>query len=54
MTGLTKQVLGTGLEVEMDDHLRYEHGDRAVKDTGNERNGKRKRTVTPQIGPVKV
>jgi len=54
LTGLTKQVLETALEVEMDDHLGYEHNDRVVKDTGNERNGKRTKTVTTEIGPVEV
>ena len=54
LTGLTKQVLETALEVEMDDHLGYEHGDRTSKDTGNERNGKRAKTVTTEIGPVEV
>jgi len=54
LTGLTKTVLETALEVEMDDHLGYEHGDRAGKDTGNERNGKRVKTVTTEIGPVAV
>ena len=54
LTGLTKQVLVTALEVEMDDHLGYEHGDRTGKDTGNERHGKPVTMVTTQIGPVEV
>jgi transposase-like protein len=54
LTGLTKTVLETALEAEMDDHLGYQHSERAVKDTGNERNGKRAKTVATEIGPVEV
>jgi transposase-like protein len=54
LTGLTKTVLETALEAEMDDHLGYQHGDRIVKDTANERNGHRAKTVTTEIGPIEV
>jgi transposase-like protein len=54
LTGPTKSVLETALEAEMDDHLGYGKGDRAVKDTVNERNGKRAKTVATEIGPVEV
>jgi transposase-like protein len=37
LSGLAKQVLATALGAEMDEHLGYAHGDRAGKDTGNER-----------------
>jgi transposase-like protein len=45
LTGLTKTVLETALEAEMDDHLGYPAGDRTAKDTVNERNGKRAKTL---------
>jgi transposase-like protein len=54
LTGLTKTVLETALEAEMEDHLGYQHGDRIVKETANERNGHRAKTVTTEIGPIEV
>ena len=36
---LTKQILETGLEVEMDEHLGYSKHDSAGRDGGNSRNG---------------
>ena len=54
---LTRQVLETALEAEMDEHLGYEHGDRDGKtnaETANERNGSRAKTVTTELGPVQV
>jgi transposase-like protein len=57
LQALAKQVLETALEAEMDEHLGYEHGDRAGKagaGTGNERNGTRAKTVTTELGPVDV
>jgi transposase-like protein len=43
LSGLTKQVLETVLEAEMDEQLGYLHGNRTTKATGNERNGIRSR-----------
>jgi transposase-like protein len=54
LSGLTKQVLETALEAEMDEHLGYAHGDRDAKATGNERNGTRSKMVTTEIGPVEI
>jgi transposase-like protein len=54
LSSLTKQVLETALEAEMDEHLGYERGDQAAKATGNERNGVRSKTVQTEIGPVAI
>jgi transposase-like protein len=51
MTELMRQVLQTGLEVEMSDHLGYEKHERAP-DSKNARNGTTKKRVTTEIGPV--
>ncbi len=55
---LTKQVLETALEAELDEHLGYEHGDRpgklAADGSGNERNGSRAKTVLTELGPVEI
>ena len=52
--GLTKQMLETGLEVEMDEHLGYTKHDAAGRDGGNSRNGTRSKTVITDVGPVDV
>jgi putative transposase len=52
--GLTKQILETGLEVEMDEHLGYTKHDSAGRDGGNSRNGTRSKTVITEVGPVEV
>ena len=41
LSNLTKQVLETGLEVEMDEHLGYEKHAAAGRNHGNSRNGTR-------------
>ena len=51
---LTKQILETGLEVEMDEHLGYTKHDSAGRDGGNSRNGTRSKTVITEVGPVDV
>src|SRR5215207_506405 len=51
---LTKRVLETGLEVEMDEHLGYSKHDRAGRNGGNSRNGTRSKTVLTEVGPVEV
>ncbi len=51
---LTKQVLETGLEVEMDEHLGYEKHAAEGRDGGNSRNGKRSKTVITEVGPVEI
>ena len=52
--GLTKRILETGLEVEMDEHLGYAKHDAAGRDGGNSRNGSRSKKVITDVGPVDV
>jgi putative transposase len=54
LTGLTKTVLETALEVEMTDHLGYDKHEVAGRDGGNSRNGTRSKTVLTEIGPVDI
>ncbi len=57
LAALTKQVLETALEAELDEHLGYEHGDRDTKagvEQPNERNGTRAKTVHTELGPVSI
>jgi transposase-like protein len=52
LTGLVRQVLQTGLEVEMTDHLGYERHAAVGRGSGNSRNGATAKTVTTEIGKV--
>lgn len=52
LTAMVRAVLQTGLEVEMTDHLGYEHGDLAGRGSGNSRNGTYPRPVAAEIGDV--
>jgi transposase-like protein len=54
LTGLTKTVLETALEVEMSDHLGYDKHDSAGRNGGNSRNGTRSKTVFTEVGPVQI
>jgi putative transposase len=54
LTGLTKSVLESALEVEISEHLGYEQYDAAGRDGGNSRNGTRTKTVFTEIGPVEI
>ena len=54
LTALMSQVLQTGLEVELADHLGYEAHDPAGRGSGNSRNGSYPKTVTTEIGPVEL
>ena len=54
LTGLTKTVLETALEAEMDEHLGYDKHAVAGRDGGNSRNGTRPKTVLTEIGPVEI
>jgi transposase-like protein len=54
LTGLTKTVLETALDVEMAGHLGYAKHDPAGRDGGNSRNGTRTKTVLTEIGPVEI
>ncbi len=51
---LTKQILETGLEVEMDEHLGYTKHDSSGRNGDNSRNGTRSKTVITEIGPVDI
>jgi putative transposase len=54
LTGLVRQVLQTGLEVEITDHLGYERHAPEGRGSGNSRNGSSSKTVTTEIGKVDV
>ena len=51
---LTKRVLESSLEGEMDAHLGYGKHEAAGRDGGNSRNGKRSKTVLTEVGPVQI
>jgi putative transposase len=53
-TAMVRQVLQTGLEVELADHLGYEPYDPAGRGSGNSRNGTTPKTVTTEIGDVEL
>src|SRR4249920_3956525 len=52
LTALVRQVLQTGLEVELTDHLGYERHAVEGRGSGNSRNGSYPKTVTTDVGPV--
>jgi putative transposase len=52
LTALVRQVLQTGLEVELTDHLGYEPHAVEGRGSGNSRNGSYPKTVTTDVGPV--
>ena len=52
LTGLIRQVLQTGLEVEMADHLGYERHAPEGRGSGNSRNGSSPKRVTTEIGEI--
>jgi putative transposase len=51
---LTKLVVESALEGEMDDHLGYRKHDPAGRTGGNSRNGRRAKTVLTEAGPVEI
>jgi transposase-like protein len=51
---LTKVVLESALDGEMDAHLGYARHDPAGNGSGNSRNGKRVKTVLTDVGPVQI
>jgi len=51
---LTKMVVESALEGELDDHLAYEKNDPAGRNGGNSRNGHRPKTVLTDTGPVEI
>lgn len=54
LTGLTRQVLQTALEVEMADHLGYDKHDPVGRNGGNSRNGSTPKTVRTEVGEITV
>lgn len=54
LTDLTRTVLETALEVEMDDHLGYPKHAVEGRDRGNSRNGTRSKTVLTEVGEVRI
>ncbi len=51
---LTKRVVVSALEGEMDDHLGYAKHDPSGRDGGNSRHGSRAKTVVTEAGPVPI
>lgn len=51
---LTKRVMESALEGEMEDHLGYSRHDPVGRNGGNSRNGVRSKTVITEAGPVEV
>jgi hypothetical protein len=51
---LTKVVVESALEGEMDDHLGYGKHDPAGRNGGNPRNGTRPKTLVTEAGPVEI
>jgi putative transposase len=51
---LTKTVVESALEGEMDDHVGYAKFDPAGRNGGNSRNGRRGKTVLTEAGPVEI
>jgi putative transposase len=54
LTGLTRQVLQTALEVEMSDHLGYDKHDFDGRNGQNSRNGSTPKTLRTEIGELTV
>ena len=52
--GLTKRVLETALEGELDEHLGYSKHGPAGRDKSNSRNEKRSKSVATEVGPVDI
>jgi hypothetical protein len=54
MGKLTKMVVESALEGELDDHLGYGKNDPSGRDGGNSRSGHRAKTVLTDTGPVEI
>ncbi len=54
LTGLTKTVLETALEVEMEDHLGYPQHAPEGRDRGSSRNGTRSKTLLTEVGELEI
>jgi transposase-like protein len=54
LTGMVREVLQAGLDVEMSEHLGYEPYESAGRGSGNSRNGSYPKTVKTDVGPVEL
>jgi putative transposase len=54
LTGMVREVLQAGLDVEMAEHLGYEPYEPAGRNSGNSRNGSYPKTVATDVGPVEL
>ncbi len=54
LTSMVREVLQTGLDVEMADHLGYEPYESIGRGSGNSRNGAYPNTVRTDVGPVEL
>jgi transposase-like protein len=54
LSQITKTVLESALNAELDEHLGYEKGDPAGRGTGNHRNGRSGKTVHTDVGSVRI
>ena len=54
LTGLTKTVLETALEAELDEHLGYPKHAVEGRNRGNSRNGTRSKTVLTEVGEIEL
>jgi hypothetical protein len=54
LTSMVREVLQTGLDVEMADHLGYEPYEATGRGSGNSRNGAYAKTVRTDVGPVEL
>ena len=54
LAGLTKRLLERAMEVELTDHLGYEHGESPPGGTENTRNGSTPKTLATEHGPVGI
>jgi transposase-like protein len=51
---MVQEILRTGLDVEMADHLSYEPYEAIGRSFGNSRNGAYPKTVRTDVGPVEL
>jgi putative transposase len=54
LAGLTKRLVERAMEVELTDHLGYEHGEAPPGGTDNTRNGSTPKTLVTEHGPVGI
>lgn len=54
LTAMVREVLQTGLDVEMAEHLGYEPYEALGRGSGNSRNGAYPKTVRTDVGPVEL